>query len=293
MTQRRIIFTRSTCSASNLGAAFVWLGLLTGLLVASYGQAPSRAQNAARTKSPAPGEGRRIFEANCAGCHGLDGRGGERGPDIGTRQQVVQLSDAETLAVLRRGISAAGMPPFGALGTTRLNAVLAYLRSLQGKSAAAAFPGDPQKGKALFFGKARCSECHMVRGEGGFLGRDLTSYGTALSPKEIRENIVSPGEGIGHSNKTAVVALRDSQVLSGIVRNEDNFSMQLQSFDGAFHLMMKSDVEKLEFLPDPIMPVDYSNRLLPAEMDDLVKYLVIAAKGSKSSAKRNWEDETE
>jgi putative heme-binding domain-containing protein len=293
MTQRRVIFTRSTCSASNIGAALVWVGLLTELLVAGYGQAPSRTQNAARTKSPAAGEGQRIFEATCAGCHGLDGRGGERGPDISTRQQVVQLSDLETLEVLRRGVSTAGMPPFGALGTTKLNVLLAYLRSLQGKSAAAAFPGDPQEGKALFFGKARCSECHMIRGEGGFLGRDLTSYGTALSPKEIRENIVSPGEGIGQSNKTAMVALRDSQILSGIIRNEDNFSVQLQSFDGGFHLLMKPDVEKLDFLPDPIMPVDYGHSLTPAEMDDLVKYLVIAAKGSKRSARRNWEDETE
>jgi cytochrome c oxidase cbb3-type subunit III len=293
MTQRRIIFTRSTCSASNIGAVLVWVGLLTGLLVAAYGQAPSRTQNAARTKSQAPAEGRRIFQANCAGCHGLDGRGGERGPDISTRQQVVQLSDLETLQVLRRGISTAGMPPFGALGTTKLNAVVAYLRSLQGKSAAAAFPGDPQKGKALFFGKARCSECHMIRGEGGFLGRDLTSYGTALSPKEIRENIVSPGKGIGPSNKVAVAELQDSQTLSGIIRNEDNFSVQLQSFDGAFHLLMKSDVASLEFLPDPIMPVDYGHSLTPAEMDDLIKYLVIAAMESKRGPRRNWEDETE
>jgi cytochrome c oxidase cbb3-type subunit 3 len=275
-----------------MGALLVCLILVFGI-AAGHGQNPRRTQNTAQAKNQGLAEGRRIFEATCAGCHGLDGRGGERGPDISTRPQVVQLSDAETLEVLRRGISAAGMPPFGALGATKLNVLLAYLRSLQGKSAAAAFPGDPQEGKALFFGKARCSECHMIRGEGGFLGRDLTSYGTALSPKEIRENIVSPGEGIGQSNKTAVVALRDSQILSGIIRNEDNFSVQLQSFDGGFHLLMKPDVEKLDFLPDPIMPVDYGHSLTPAEMDDLVKYLVIAAKGSKRSARRNWEDETE
>lgn len=287
MTRQRHIFAHYISSLCQIGAASSGLAFLMGVLAFAT-------QNPRKTPATSqPGEGRTIFEASCAGCHGLDGRGGERGPDITARQQVVQLSDGETLDVLRRGIPAAGMPPFASLGVAKLNAVLAYLRSLQGKGAAVALLGDPQKGKALFFGKARCSECHMIGGQGGFLGRDLTPYGTALSPKEIRENIVSPGEGIGLSNKTAVVALRDSQILSGIIRNEDNFSVQLQSFDGAFHLLMKSDVEKLDFLPDPIMPVDYGHSLTPAEMDDLVKYLVIAAKGSKRSARRKWEDETE
>ena len=221
----------------------------------------------------------------------MDGRGGERGPDISTRQQVVQLSDPETLEILRQGIPASGMPPFASLGTTKLNSVLQYLRALQGKGSATVLWGDPQRGKALFFGKGRCSECHMVRGDGGFVGRDLTSYGATLSPEEIRKNILQPGDGTGRSNKTAVVTLKDSQTFTGIIRNEDNFSVQLQSFDGAFHLLVKSDISRLEFLRDPIMPANYSATLNPAETDDLINYLVTVAKESKSSVKRDWEEE--
>lgn len=293
MTQRRIIFTRDICSADNIGAALVWTGLLTGLLVAGYGQAPSRTQKAAQTTSPGSGEGQRIFEATCAGCHGLDGRGGERGPDITSRQQVVQLSDAETLDILRRGIPTAGMPPFASLGAAKLNAVLGYLRSLQGKGARATLPGDPKNGKALFYGKARCSECHMIGGAGGFLGRDLTLYGANLSAKEIHNNIVNPGGGAEQGNKTAVATMRDAQAFSGIIRNQDNFSVQLQSFDGAFHLLKRSDVDKLEFLPGPIMPGDYGTTLKAVEIDDLVSYLMTAARGSERLPKRSPEDEAE
>src|SRR5437879_388734 len=46
-------------------------------------------------------DGRKAFESVCASCHGLDGRGGERGPNIATRAAVQQLSDEETLHVLQ------------------------------------------------------------------------------------------------------------------------------------------------------------------------------------------------
>ena len=284
MTRQRSILARYTFSLCRVGV----LAGMVFLVFATDAQNPQKTAATDQTK-----EGRTIFEGTCAGCHGLDGRGGERGPDISSRQQVVQLSDEKILDILRRGIPAAGMPPFASLGAAKLNAVLAYLRLLEGKGASVVLPGDPQRGKALFSGKARCSACHMVSGVGGFLGRDLTLYGANLSPQEIHNNIVNPPEGIGQGNKTAVITMRDSQKLSGIIRNEDNFSLQLQSFDGSFHLLNKSDVNKLEFLPDPIMPKDYGTTLSSSEIDDLVSYLVTTATASQSGTKRNPDEETE
>lgn len=234
-------------------------------------------------------EGRQFFESVCAGCHGLDGRGGERGPDIATRQQIVQLSDADILEIFRVGRPAAGMPPFGSLGDAKLKQLLAYLRSLQGKGTVVALPGDPRNGKILFFGKARCSECHMMQGNGGFLGRDLSVYGASLSLTEVRSNILRPGGASNRVNETAVVSMRDSTKFSGVIRNEDNFSIQLQSFDGAFHFLNRSDVAQVTFLPEPIMPSDYDKKLTPPELDDLVSYLLIATK--KDSPKNQTEDE--
>jgi len=74
-----------------------------------------------------------LFESTCSACHGLDGRGGERGPDISARPQMRQLSDAEILEILRLGRVARGMPPFGSMGDAKLREILAYLRALQGK----------------------------------------------------------------------------------------------------------------------------------------------------------------
>ncbi|MGB2636989.1 MAG: c-type cytochrome [Candidatus Acidiferrum sp.] len=254
----------------------------------------NHAQIAAAPKNPgspqgSTNEGRQLFESVCAGCHGLDGRGGERGPDISTRQQIVQLSDADTLEILRAGRPAAGMPPFGSFGEAKLKQLLAYLRTLQGKGTVAALPGDPRNGRTLFFGKARCSDCHMMQGAGGFLGRDLSVYGAALSPAEVHTNILRPSEASNKANKTAVVVMRDSSKFSGVIRNEDNFSIQLQSTDGAFHFLNRSDVAQVTFLPEPIMPSDYDKTLTPSELNDLVSYLLTATK--KDRPKNQPEDE--
>jgi cytochrome c oxidase cbb3-type subunit 3 len=181
------------------------------------------------------------------------------------------------------------MPPFDSLGSTKLKALLAFLRTLQGQGAAVVLPGDPLKGKTLFFGKARCSECHMVQGAGGFLGRDLSAYGATLSAAEIRANLLRARSGTDRADKLAVVTLRDSRKFTGVIRNEDNFSIQLQSLDGAFHFLDRSDVAQLEFLPEPIMPANYGTMLKPAELDDLVNYLASVAKAGSNEKKINWE----
>lgn len=244
------------------------------------------AQNAGNSPSQTPpqsaSEGRQLFESICASCHGLDGRGGERGPDIATRPQIVQLSDSEIMEILRVGRPSAGMPPFQSFGEAKLKSLLVHLRSLQGKGSAGAVPGNAHNGKLLFFGKARCSECHMVQGVGGFLGRDLSTYATTLSPTEIRSNILQIGERANKANKTAVVTMRDSRKFTGVIRNEDNFSIQLQSFDGAFHFLNRSDVAQVEFLPQPIMPTDYATSLSASELDDIVSYLAAVARAGKA-----------
>ena len=243
---------------------------------------PAPPQKQETSAASSAGIGRQTYEAICANCHGLDGRGGERGPNIASRADVLQLSDRDILQILREGIPSAGMPAFGSLGSAKLSALLDHLRTLQGKGIASPIPGNPEKGQRLFFGTARCSECHMVGGEGGFLSSDLSAYAGNLAPSEIRGSITNPGGGSSEPRTLITATLRDGLVLEGIVRNEDNFSMQLQSVDGAFHLLKKSDIAKIEPHAQPLMPADYGSTLTPAQLDDLVGYLMTVARRTKS-----------
>src|ERR1700728_1568715 len=130
---------------------------------------------------PSLEQGAQQFQANCAGCHGADGKGGDKGPSIATLPSVVALSEVELIKIVRDGTSA-GMPSFERLGDGQITAVVRYLRTLQGKTAVSntdeLLPGDAVAGRVLYFGKAQCSSCHMVNtgglGQGGFIASDLT-----------------------------------------------------------------------------------------------------------------------
>jgi cytochrome c oxidase cbb3-type subunit 3 len=278
-------------AAASLFLAACALGLQAG---AQNTKSPARKNQAGDSAAE---DGRKVFESVCATCHGLDGRGGERGPNIATRAAVQQLSDEETVQVLRSGIPAAGMPAFSALGVPKIKAVMAYLRVLQGGGKAASTPGDAQRGKLLFFGKAGCAKCHMINGSGGFIGADLSSYGSNGSVEEIRAAIMDPNKDLDPRERTVLVITREGRQFTGVARNEDNFSLQLQSLDGTFHLFSKEDLDRLEFLPKSLMPADYGSTLSSDEIDDLVSYLVRTARAARqmqgpgTESKREKEDD--
>jgi putative heme-binding domain-containing protein len=179
------------------------------------------------------------------------------------------------------------MPSFAALGDGKLNAMVSYLRTLQRKNAAAPITGDVRHGESLYFGKARCAECHALNGKGGFIGSDLSDYAAGSSAAEIRSAIVSPDIDAMQSRSKTRVTLRDGKSWEGVIRNEDNFSLQLQSLDGVFHLMQKSEIVELKAADQPLMPADYGKTLSPAELDDLVGYLMTVARERGGSERKN------
>jgi cytochrome c oxidase cbb3-type subunit 3 len=233
--------------------------------------------------------GQRVFATTCAACHGLDARGGERAPDILARPEVQRMTDADISRVVREGTRSKAMPAFGAsLDSAHIREVTLYLRSLlQGHSGGAQVPGDPASGKAIFFGKGGCADCHMVNGTGGFMGADLSSYAESRAAGEVRDAITDPAKNSAmRREKVAAVTTREGQQYTGIARNEDNFSLQLQTPDGAFHLLMKSDLDRIEYPPQSLMPGDYAQRLSATELNDLVSFLArAAATNSKSGAR--------
>ena len=245
---------------------------------------PQEQKPAKSSSSPsASSEGEQLFATNCAGCHGLDGHGGERAPDIVGRREVQKLSDAALKRIVGEGIPGTGMPSFRSLGEPKVQAVVHQLRALQGVISSEALPGSPEAGKNLFFGKAACSRCHMLNGRGGFMASDLSSYGHERSADEIREAIQNPNTQT--AGKLVVVTTAAGETLIGVARNEDNFSLQLQTEDGVFHFLEKSKLRKLDRKSGSLMPDDYASRLNRQEIDDIVSYLMSSGPNSESQTK--------
>ena len=277
-----------TTAIVGLSCAFA---ALAGLLCAAQDAAPVKDARGDQVANASAVNAKADFENVCAGCHGLDGRGGERGPDIASRREVEQKSDAELAAILKYGKVTAGMPSFAQYGPAHRAALVAYLRVLQGRSKGNALPGDAAAGKTLFFGKAKCSQCHMVAGQGGFLAGDLSGYAVGRNADKIRAAIVAPDQGRDPRRGMVTVIRSDAATLSGVARNEDNFSLQLQTPDGTFHLLNKAEIRELRYEGRSGMPRDYGAALTARELNDLVSFLMrTSASAQVRDAEGQWHD---
>ena len=143
---------------------------------------------------------------------------------------------------------------------------------------AAELRGDPVAGRELFFDSgqtANCRVCHTVQGIGGKVGPDLTEIATQ-SPHEILRSIVSAGAVV--SEKYALIALttRDGMRLTGIKRDESPTLIRLyetSTLPPVSRAVPRSEVVKIETLPNSAMPSHYGTQYSLKQLLDLVSFL--------------------
>jgi len=262
---------------------------VVSLSVLQAGQNPSSDDDS----KAVPAAGKSTFNSLCASCHGLDGSGSDKAVNISGSDRVRHLSDAELSSIISNGIPETGMPAFRNLNESQVRAVVGYLRSLQGRANGGVLPGDPKRGKEIFFGKGNCSACHTISGQGGFLGPDLTEHGATSSADAIRAEIVRTPRVPPIGYRTAALTTDSGERLEGLVRNEDNFSVQLQTKDGGFHFFKKTQLRRFERLDSSLMPADYRDRLSDGELNDLASYLMTTPSPNSAAPPRKKVDDDE
>jgi cytochrome c oxidase cbb3-type subunit III len=267
----------------------VVVALWAGLGLTAWSQ-NARRNPGQKTATPVSIRGKQTFASTCSHCHGLDGRGGERAPNIAENPRVQRLSDAQISHIIENGIPGTAMPAFHALATSDVTAVVTYLRTLQGTRQAVKLPGDPVRGETIFFGKAGCSACHMIAGKGGFIAADLSTYARTHTLEQIQSAITDPAAGSDQQTRLVTATTRGGEKVVGRIRNEDNFSLQLQTLEGTFHFVTKSDLESLEYNPQTLMPSDYRSSLSRDELNDVVSYLIKVAGASASETAKKADE---
>jgi PQQ-dependent dehydrogenase (methanol/ethanol family) len=194
-----------------------------------------------------------------------------------------------------RGGTAGGMPPF-ALPPEELEALARWVRGLNGTAFDIKPAGDAAAGERFFFGKGNCAGCHMVRGIGGITGPDLSEAGTQLTLGEIEHALDDPAAPRVRSHAVAgcpgwaycpqspwdvvLVRMKDGSTLRGFARNQGAHDLQLQDFDGNFHLLEEADYQAVT-REAPLMPPLKSTA---AERRDLIAWLA-TLDGVKAPAK--------
>jgi putative heme-binding domain-containing protein len=216
-------------------------------------------------------DGRVLYEANCARCHGSDGNL-VTGVDFGRSKFLRASSDVDLVRVIRTGIPAAGMPP-GNYSDFRAETIVAYIRFMASSGAKPA-PGDAGRGKALFEGKGGCLSCHRVNGNGSRVGPDLSDIGTQRRfADQLLRSIVEPNAEILPQNRRVKLVTKDGSTINGRLLNQDTFSVQV--FDSKEQLVsvLRSNLKEFSFIDQSPMP-SYRDKLTSQEIADIVNFLV-------------------
>jgi cytochrome c oxidase cbb3-type subunit III len=212
--------------------------------------------------------GAKIFRSHCAPCHGAGGRGGV-GPNLVTGAFLHAGTDADLYRTITEGISGTAMPGTFFDGT-QVWQIVTYLRSLAGNTGEVP-QGDGRRGEALFREKG-CTACHLVRGEGGSQGPDLSFVGSRSSVEHIRESILDPNAQVAPEYRVVRITLQSGSSYSGFVMNEDTYSVQLLDFSKGLQSLSKSQFKSFERDKASSMP-SFKGQLSDRELDDLVNYL--------------------
>ena len=242
--------------------------VLTGIAAAQPATQMSPLRTAGNTDIAA---GQRIFESQCAWCHGTNGVGGT-GPSLQSATLRHAANDRSLVDIVRTGIPGTDMPGFTTVLTERTAwQTAAYVRTL-GRAAARPVAGDVTRGAALYE-SAGCAACHVIAGRGTMIGPELTSIGALRGASHLRESIVNPGAT--HPAGSLVVRATTSagREIRGIRLNEDVFWIHLRDVGGTVHVLQKSDLSKLDRELEATLMPSYASRFSAAELDDLVAYL--------------------
>lgn len=276
--------------------------LLPGWIVASllscsllFGQAPDAEKE---KRNPFAGDadaiavGKSLFRCYCAVCHGEKGEGGFRGPDLIQRRLIRGSRDQDLLRVIKQGIQGTMMPPH-VHPDENVWRIIAFIKHTRSQTQPRQLTGDWDSGRTIFFGKGFCSNCHMVRGEGGRFGPDLSRVGRVRSLKTMIESIRKPsarfrnlrqpdGAMVG-GYEPVRLATRDGTKITGVIRNEDTFTIQVLDQKENFHSHNKSDLEEITRLDQSLMPAYPESAISEHELEDLLTFLAEPPEEAKSN----------
>jgi putative heme-binding domain-containing protein len=239
------------------------------LLVASWAwaQAPTESLFNAQVD---PEQGRKLWSANCAVCHGPEGKGG-RGPDLISGKFRRGGTDDDLYRAMRNGIPGTEMPGFPLSGVESMQ-LLAYVRALGRAAMPPPRGGDAARGRELFAGLGECARCHRVGVAGSRIGPDLTDVGARMVPSDLLAVLLRPDERLRPAQWFVRAVTRDGRTITGRRLNEDTYSVQLINDKEELVSLVKEALREYELVRKSLMP-SYEGKLTREQLDDLVSYL--------------------
>jgi len=129
---------------------------------------------------------------------------------------------------------------------------------------------DLGRGRLLF--NKSCMKCHRLFGEGEAIGPDLTGADRD-NLDYLLENIVDPSAVLSKNFRMSVIATQDGRVLNGLVLSETDNALTLQTQTDKITIKT-DDIEQIKKTAKSPMPDGLLDNLSPAQIRDLIAYLM-------------------
>jgi putative heme-binding domain-containing protein len=214
-------------------------------------------------------DGKRVYQASCANCHGPDGNL-IAGIDFGRGVYRRAYSDDEMATLIVAGIPNTPMQPNPAMSREQALRVVDFLRSMsEGRETTG--DGDARRGRALFEGKGDCRDCHAVHGVGSRVGPDLTRIGALRRAGELERSLLEPAAEVQPENRFYRVTPRGKEPVIGRLLNRDTYTVQLIDLDERLRSFTIAELAEHGFEDTP-MP-SARRTLSMQEIADVVSYL--------------------
>jgi putative heme-binding domain-containing protein len=125
----------------------------------------------------------------------------------------------------------------------------------------------------------------MVEGKGGRLGPDLTTTGSARSTDYLIDSVRNPSrrlaQGLSEAMKefsqeyeTVNVETADGRKFTGVILNEDHFTVQMLDLREQLHLFEKDKLRSFEKSRKSLMPAYDKNMLSDKNLQDILAFLL-------------------
>jgi putative heme-binding domain-containing protein len=244
-------------------------GLIFLLSVRLAGQHGSTTAVNPYTGSEHAAAGAQLFRAQCAACHGAEGTGSGKGPDLTSGTFRHGGSDEALFQTITTGVPGTSMPGFRLTGLQTWQLVT-HLRSLNVQRGSALVKGNAVEGGRVF--KASCSGCHAVSGQGALIGPDLTGIGARRSVAELRKALLEPDADVPAEHWSVAIRTKSGQKLAGVRLNEDTHSIQLRDAQGRLTSVLRSEVAEAELMRRSPMP-SFASKLPEEQINNVLAYL--------------------
>src|SRR5262249_24996028 len=130
--------------------------------------------------------------------------------------------------------------------------------------------GIPKPGKKIF--EQQCTRCHLLFGQGGKVGPDLTTY-RRDDLDTMLLNIVNRSAEIREGFVASVIAMTDGRFLTGVIVDQDKNVVVIRDTDGHDATLNRDAIESMRPCPSSLMPEGLLDQLSGQGVRDLFAYL--------------------